>query len=151
MSQWRGIAYWPHEPAPTDEQIAALRAALPDVQHDPDREILTARVTISAGTLRAAADETAKVTRAAHAGAFGEAGELVEIRVLTEERWATEQMNPPPMDLIGHIEIAEVIGVTKTRVGQLAAAHPSFPRPVGTPRAGRMYTRASIEAFARSG
>lgn len=149
---WRGSVTWEHEQTPTDVELEEFVMGLPGygvVEHDAGRGTLTARMTIEAATLRAATDETLKAARSAH-GVFGAAGDPIEVRVLTDERWANELAHPAELDLIGTAEIAEILGVKPQRVGQLADEHPLFPKPVGKPKAGRMWTRASVEAFAAS-
>ena len=150
---WRGSVTWEHDQAPTDEQLETLTLALPgygSALHDNGRRTLTARMTVEAGTLRTATDETLRVARAAHTAALGAPGDPIDFRVLTDQAWALELAHPPEIDLIGTSEIAEILGVKSQRVGQLADEHPAFPRPVGKPKAGRMWLRSSIEAFAAS-
>jgi predicted DNA-binding transcriptional regulator AlpA len=52
------------------------------------------------------------------------------------------------MDLVGLKEIAEMLGVSKQRAGQLAELV-AFPRPLGEISAGRVWKRADVEAWAR--
>lgn len=54
-----------------------------------------------------------------------------------------------PLDLVGAAEIAELLGVTRTRVNQLVADDPSFPVPAAELTAGRIWKRADVEAWAR--
>lgn len=63
------------------------------------------------------------------------------------ERRLAEPTIPP---LVGAVEAAEILEVARQRVHQLAAENSSFPKPVVQTASGSLWTRASIEAFARS-
>jgi prophage regulatory protein len=52
------------------------------------------------------------------------------------------------MDLVGLTEIAEILGVSRQRAGQLADGD-DFPEPISVLAAGRVWKRADIEAWAR--
>ena len=52
------------------------------------------------------------------------------------------------VDLMGVAEVAELLGVTTTRVHQLAATQ-GFPKPVAVLAAGRIWKRAEVEKWAR--
>jgi prophage regulatory protein len=52
------------------------------------------------------------------------------------------------VELVGLKEIAEMLGVSKQRAGQLAD-HIDFPQPLGEISAGRVWKRADVEAWAR--
>ncbi len=51
------------------------------------------------------------------------------------------------MQLVGVSEIAEMLGVTPGRASQLANES-NFPKPLATPKAGRMWKRMTIERWA---
>ena len=51
------------------------------------------------------------------------------------------------MDLIGAQEIADLFGVTRQRVGQLARTDPTFPDPVAEMAAGRIWERKLVEKW----
>lgn len=53
-----------------------------------------------------------------------------------------------PLDLISMVEAAEIIGVSRQRVGQLAD-RPTFPAPIGRTQAGRVWLRSDVQEFAR--
>lgn len=53
------------------------------------------------------------------------------------------------MDLMGLSEIAALLGVSRQRAGQLAERD-DFPAPVGEIKAGRIWERADVEAWARA-
>lgn len=52
------------------------------------------------------------------------------------------------MELVGIAEVAEMLGVSVQRIDQLARAD-GFPEPVATLKAGRIWERADVEAWAR--
>lgn len=52
-----------------------------------------------------------------------------------------------PRELLATVDVAEVLGVSRSRAAKLAA-RASFPRPYATtPRGMRLWRRADIEAF----
>jgi predicted DNA-binding transcriptional regulator AlpA len=53
-----------------------------------------------------------------------------------------------PLDLVGVAEIADLLGVSRTRVSQLANS-PGFPEPAARLAAGPVWERAPIEQWAR--
>jgi predicted DNA-binding transcriptional regulator AlpA len=52
------------------------------------------------------------------------------------------------VELMGVAEVAELLGVSTQRVDQLARSE-AFPTPIGEVRAGRIWDRADVEAWAR--
>jgi hypothetical protein len=52
------------------------------------------------------------------------------------------------VDLVGVTEIGEMLGVSRQRADQLAG-EPGFPDPIGEIRAGRIWNKEDIEAWAR--
>lgn len=53
------------------------------------------------------------------------------------------------VDLMGLTEIAEMLGVSRQRIDQLAHTD-DFPEPVAELAAGRIWERADVEAWARA-
>lgn len=51
------------------------------------------------------------------------------------------------LEVVGLREIGQVLGVSSSRVSQLARAYDDFPEPIGTPSSGRVWRRADIEAW----
>ena len=51
------------------------------------------------------------------------------------------------MDLVGAAEIAQMMGVARQRVHELARVHVDFPEPVVELSAGRIWQKADIEAW----
>jgi predicted DNA-binding transcriptional regulator AlpA len=54
------------------------------------------------------------------------------------------------LDLVGSAEIATMLGLSQTRVNQLATGDATFPRPVVELTAGRIWKRSDIEKWARA-
>jgi predicted DNA-binding transcriptional regulator AlpA len=53
-------------------------------------------------------------------------------------------------ELVGSAEIAHLLGISQTRVNQLATTDPKFPAPVADLSAGRIWDRGQIEQWARA-
>lgn len=51
-------------------------------------------------------------------------------------------------DLLGAAEIAELLGISRQRVDQLAAGE-DFPKPTAVLAAGRIWKRGEVEAWAQ--
>lgn len=50
-------------------------------------------------------------------------------------------------ELMGAAEVAELLGVTRQRVNQLATDAPDFPEPIAVLQAGRIWRSKDIEAW----
>lgn len=104
-------------------------------------------VDVDADTLTAAAARAVQVAQAA----LREAGAPtpltvrgLEVQTVAEQEWALA--HPVVPELVGLSEVAEMLGVSRQRVGHLRA-HPQFPAPVGEPRCGPIWTHASLLHF----
>ncbi len=53
----------------------------------------------------------------------------------------------PTCDLVGVHEIADLLGVSRQRVDQLARDHDAFPEPVAELHMGRIWRRDDIEQW----
>ncbi len=53
-------------------------------------------------------------------------------------------------ELVGTQEVAEMLGVSRQRVNRIQATHDDFPKPVADLRAGRIWKRSEVEAWARA-
>lgn len=49
--------------------------------------------------------------------------------------------------VVGVSEIAELLGVTSQRAGQITRDHSDFPEPVATLAAGRVWDREAVQAW----
>jgi prophage regulatory protein len=52
------------------------------------------------------------------------------------------------LDLIGAAEIADLLGISRQRVHQLASTDATFPRPVAELSAGKIWLKADVAAWA---
>lgn len=76
-------------------------------------------------------------------------GEVVALEVRTPELAELAAYQPDTPELLAPIDIAEVLGVSRQRVHQLAAEHPDFPKPYQRLGTGPIWTRPAVEAFDR--
>jgi predicted DNA-binding transcriptional regulator AlpA len=53
------------------------------------------------------------------------------------------------VDIVGVAEIADMLGVSRSRVHQLMAEHDDFPRPAASLSAGLIWRRSDIRAWMR--
>lgn len=128
----------------TDEDTAALAEALgggADIAYAAG--LLQVNLEVEASTLEEAAGSALR-TAAAATGLL----KPTHLRVLPTAEFLDETAHPAPMnlDLIGITEIAAELGVSRQRAGKLADDR-DFPAPVLEPASGRLYTRASVNAF----
>ena len=125
--------------------LTALRTALVNAQiaYDATDGHLQISLDTEAATLEDAAAATLR-TAAAATGLLKPS----RLYVLPTADALLEAAHPAPLnlDLIGISQIAEELGVSRQRAGQLADDE-DFPAPVLTPPSGRLYTRASVQAF----
>ena len=56
-------------------------------------------------------------------------------------------MSRVALDLVGTTDIAAMLGVSRQRVGQLAATHPDFPPPLDVIGGRRVWNRKHIERW----
>ncbi|MGH4023288.1 MAG: hypothetical protein ACRDRV_01745 [Pseudonocardiaceae bacterium] len=59
-------------------------------------------------------------------------GEIVDLRVTTPEQFEAETLRPDFPPLASAADAAEILGVSRQRVHQLAASNTLFPAPVAT-------------------
>lgn len=138
MTTWTAqILYSAPEAAPTDlatfvaDHAATVDADNPElvaVCRDVDAETL-AQATVTALDLPVPAGFTAR-----------------QVRLLPAADYLHERAYPPAQDLIGQVESAAVLGVSRQRLNVLRH-HRDFPPPVAHPSCGPVYTRVSIDEF----
>lgn len=146
-TEWRAILTYPHPENLDDDALETLVRAVPGygvIDANASTHTMRVEMTIEAATLRQATEAALKAARTAHTDAFGHPGEPTHLRVLDVDEHLRESTNPTPLDLVGLVEVADIIGRTKQRAGQLAQ-QPDFPAPVAELRSGPVWTRASIE------
>lgn len=160
-TEWRAILTWPH-PGPdklADAQLTSdgLTAELADaigalsgfaVIVVDDRQV-RAEVTVDGTTLRQATDAALRAGRDLAQAAAVPLGQPTQLRVLPADEHDAEISRPPAQELIGYTEAGEILRVSPQRARQLATERTDFPAPVATPAMGPIYTRASVEAFAK--
>lgn len=106
-------------------------------------------------TLTIGLDETDPIAAARTAAQFirtrlGETSErVIDLRVCTPDQFETEALRPDFPPLASAADAAEILGVSRQRVHQLAASNTRFPAPVARVGTGPLWTVPAIEHFAR--
>jgi hypothetical protein len=149
-TQWRATVAWPRPESLNSEALDRLVRGLPGfgIAGAGDR-LMHAEMTVEAPTLRAATEAALRAARAAHQDALGRPGEPRQLRVLTVADFDDELARPAAAELVGLAEVAEELGVSRQRAGQLVDENPDFPGPVARLASGPVFTRASVLAFGR--
>lgn len=75
--------------------------------------------------------------------------ELVGVNAQTPEHAAMYAFSPDTPELLAATDVAELLGVTRQRVHQLASEHAQFPAPYVRLGSGPIWTRPAIDNFAR--
>lgn len=76
-------------------------------------------------------------------------GQVVDLRVCTLERFEADALRADFPPLASASDAAEILGVSRQRVHQLAASNTRFPAPVARVGTGPLWTVPAIEHFAR--
>lgn len=127
------------------EHSAAVGAAAPG-DNPATAATMTVRDAASAGDA-ARAGFDALATALAAAGRRVTGWSAAEAITETEaDRRLTEPTIPA---LVSGVEAAEILGVSRQRVHQLAAENPAFPPPVARLASGSIWLRSGVEGFAR--
>lgn len=92
--------------------------------------------------LEAARSRLSRSTRKLHLPLWS----IDAVEILTYDEQDRRLATPVLPELVGTAEIAEVLGVSKSRVGQLRS-NDLFPAPVAELASGPVYTRPSIQRF----
>jgi hypothetical protein len=113
-----------------------------------DEHHLGARMWIDAPDALAAAAHAVGVWNDARRGVGLDDAGPIQVNVVREEefRRQVDAANFPA--LVGVSEIAELLGVSRARVSEMARTAASFPRPVAQLASGPVWTEASVRAFA---
>jgi hypothetical protein len=77
-------------------------------------------------------------------------GQVIDLRVCTPEQFEAEALRPDFPPLASAADAAEILGVSRQRVHQLAASNTRFPAPVARVGTGPLWTVPAIEHFART-
>lgn len=132
------------------DRLGELTASLEEVHGvvAGDARGWSATVTVDAADLDTA--QTVAVERVVAAARACElpTDPLVRVEVVREDVRDAELERPVLPELVSGPEAAAILGVSKQRVHQLAAAHPNFPTPLYEVAAGKLWARSAIDAFA---
>ncbi|SDU77045.1 helix-turn-helix transcriptional regulator [Jiangella alkaliphila] len=107
----------------------------------------SATVTLDDDTLNGARDRAVSEILAAADRARLPTAPVVRVEVVREDVRDAEQERPTLLDLVSGPEAAEILGVSRQRVHQLAHEHPDFPAPAYQLGVGSLWFRAGVEAF----
>lgn len=146
--------YRPTDPRVDDDAVyEALSDLLTALEELPgsvagDGRGWAATVTVDAADMDAAREQ-ALGTVLAHADECGLAvAPVTRVEVVREDVRDAELELPTLPDLVSGPEAAEILGVSRQRVHQLAHSHRDFPRPLYRLGAGSLWARSAVEAFA---
>jgi hypothetical protein len=79
---------------------------------------------------------------------LGVAASVVDLRITTPEQFEAEALRPDFPELASAADAAEILGVSRQRVHQLAASNTRFPAPIARVATGPLWTVPAIEHFA---
>src|ERR1700722_11950330 len=123
MSEWDATVVVSQQSL-SDEQIDILTCKLSGyavLAHSEDQGRLSMRFTVNSSTLRQATDVALREARHAYEAAFApESPELMQIRVLPVDDQRKEIEYPQTQDLVGYVEIAQILMVSRQRARELA-------------------------------
>lgn len=108
-----------------------------------------ATVTIAAHGPREAAEEGTWIIERRAVKSGMPAWPTVRIEAIRQDVLAEQLARPTLPDLVSAPEAADILGVRPQRLHQLADERKDFPQPAYELRAGKLWQRAAIEAFAQ--
>lgn len=144
----------PLEPYVEDKEVAVGIGEMLSHLHDlhgaveGDGRGWSATVTVDADSLNAARDAAMPRVVAAASLAGLPLEQITRVEVVREDVRDAEMERPSLPDLVSGPEAAEIIGVTRQRLHQLANDHPRFPEPAYRLGVGMLWHRAAVERFA---
>jgi len=115
-------------------------------RHDGPGLVVTA-YTSATGPIAAA--QTAEPRVGKWLVGWGVDADLVALCVVSEWQRQREVAEPNIPQMVSAHDVAEILGVSRRRVHQLAAQHPLFPSPVTTVASGSLWTLDAVQHFAR--
>jgi hypothetical protein len=143
----------------TPEELQLIRGALErraTVEHDPAAGRLHLTLDVDADTLGDAATQAlrtvGKAPRRAAARRRLHPERAIRLDVMARDFAGTATGEPAPLDrdLMRITDIAELLHLSRQRVGQLASQDPDFPPAVALiGRRGQAYSRQAVEAYAQ--
>lgn len=77
-------------------------------------------------------------------------GAVVDLRITTPEQYEAEALRPDFPPLASAADAAEILGVSRQRVHQLAKSNTRFPAPIAQVGTGPLWTVPAIEHFDRT-
>ncbi|MGI5223531.1 hypothetical protein [Actinoallomurus sp. CA-142502] len=149
MASWHAEVTLTGKPGDTAiEELTTTLPGFPVITADEQTGRLTVALAVDASTVRQATDAAFKAVTDAARAVLGKA-ELVGVRVLSEEDYRAEVERPARLDLVGSTEGSKLFDppISRQRFEELARTHPDFPPHVAELARGKVYTRASVEAF----
>lgn len=108
-----------------------------------------ATVTVEATDAREAADVAASLVADLAEAASLPAWPLTRVEAVRGDVLDQEQASSNAPPLVSGPEAAELMGVARQRVHQLAATHPDFPAPLYELAAGKLWDRRAVKRFAQ--
>jgi len=108
-----------------------------------------ATVTIDASNPHQAIDEGARIIEHWAAKSGMPSWPTVLVEAIRQDVLAEQLARPTLPDLVSAPEAADILGVRPQRLHQLADERKDFPEPAYELRAGKLWLRAAIEAFAQ--
>ena len=108
-----------------------------------------ATITIDAGDPRQAAEEGTRIITYWAAKSGMPSWPAVRVEAVRQDVLAEQLTRPSLPDLVSAPEAADILGVRPQRLHQLAGEREDFPEPAYELRAGKLWLRAAIEAFAQ--
>ncbi|MFG1997690.1 hypothetical protein ACGFNU_00925 [Spirillospora sp. NPDC048911] len=149
MNQWHAEVTYEVKDL-DDEQLQKLMIVTPGfatISHDNDTGLLRLNLMVEAGTVRKAVEASLRTASDATRQVLDKALTPTGVRVLSIAEQRAEIENPIGQDLVGYIEIADLLGVSRQRARQLAEENQQFPSPVARLAMGPVFTRSSVTAF----
>lgn len=151
MSEWT-VRVTIATPAVLNEQDLEALADLADkddasVSTRSDGPGYTVTVDVEAHDLLAAGRTGVSFARSTAGANFP--GTVVDLRVTTPEQYEAEALRPDFPPLASASDAAEILGVSRQRVHQLAASNTRFPAPIARVGSGPLWTVPAIEHFDR--
>jgi hypothetical protein len=147
---WHADVDLAHTQELNDDQVDALTRNLPGcaiVSHDTGRGWLILRFEVEARTLGAAVDRALRIARDVAAQALGVPIDPQGVRVLPMDEHDRDLADSERFDLVGYMQIGDMLGVSKQRAGQVAEMA-GFPTPVVPSGVrGPLYPRTAVARF----
>lgn len=107
-----------------------------------------ATVTILAENSRRAVEQGSQLIEEMAAKAGLPSWPTVHVEAIRQDVLAEQLAHPLLPELVSAPEAADILGVSAQRVHQIAAENTDFPEPAYELRAGKLWLRAAIQAFA---